>query len=123
MSLFSYELTLIRIDRLALVWGYIFHLAAFLSALYALHVKDALQHVSGAIYAGTAIGAVFAGDLITLFVYWELTAISSVFLVWGQPHRSELSLGYALPAYSSGIGGDLTLWRVTALSRHWINCI
>ena len=51
LSLFSYELTLIRIDRLALVWGYIFHLAAFLSALYALHVKDALQHVSGAIYA------------------------------------------------------------------------
>ncbi len=94
LSLFSYELTPIRIDRLALVWGYIFHLAAFLSALYALHVRDALQHVSGAIYAGTAIGAVFAGDLITLFVYWELTAISSVFLVWAS--RTEAS-------YRSGI--------------------
>lgn len=94
LSLFSYELTPIRIDRLALVWGYIFHLAAFLSALYALHVRDALQHVSGAVYAGTAIGAVFAGDLITLFVYWELTAISSVFLVWAS--RTEAS-------YRSGI--------------------
>jgi multicomponent Na+:H+ antiporter subunit D len=94
LSLFSYELTPVRIDRLALVWGYIFHLAAFLSALYALHVRDALQHVSGAIYAGTAIGAVFAGDLITLFVYWELTAISSVFLVWAS--RTEAS-------YRSGI--------------------
>lgn len=94
LSLFTYELTPVRIDRLALVWGYIFHLAAFLSALYALHVRDALQHVSGAIYAGTAIGAVFAGDLITLFVYWELTAISSVFLVWAS--RTEAS-------YRSGI--------------------
>ncbi len=94
LSLFSYELTPVRIDRLALVWGYIFHLAAFLSALYALHVRDALQHVSGAFYAGTAIGAVFAGDLITLFVYWELTAISSVFLVWAS--RTEAS-------YRSGI--------------------
>ncbi len=94
LSLLSYELTPVRIDRLALVWGYIFHLAAFLSALYALHVRDALQHVSGAIYAGTAIGAVFAGDLITLFVYWELTAISSVFLVWAS--RTEAS-------YRSGI--------------------
>ena len=48
LALFEYELTPVRIDRLALVWGYIFHLAAFISALYALHVRDSLQHVSGA---------------------------------------------------------------------------
>ena len=105
LGLFSYELTPIRIDRLALVWGYIFHLAAFLSALYALHVKDALQHVSGAIYAGTAIGAVFAGDLITLFVYWELTAISSVFLVWASRTEASYRSGmrYLLIQVGSGV--------------------
>ena len=105
IGVFSYELTPVRIDRLALVWGYIFHLAAFLSALYALHVRDALQHVSGAVYAGTAIGAVFAGDLITLFVYWELTAISSVFLVWASRTEASYRSGirYLLIQVGSGV--------------------
>jgi multicomponent Na+:H+ antiporter subunit D len=105
LMLFSYELMPIRVDRLALVWGYIFHLAAFLSALYALHVRDALQHVSGAIYAGTAIGAVFAGDLITLFAYWELTAVSSVFLIWASRTESAYRAGmrYLIVQVGSGV--------------------
>lgn len=78
------ELTLARIDKLSLVWGYIFHIAAFASALFALKVEDRGQHVAGLAYAGSAIGGVFAGDLITLFVYWELTALTSVFLVWAR---------------------------------------
>ncbi len=105
LTLFSYELTPVRVDRLALVWGYIFHLAAFLSALYALHIRDSLQHVSGAAYAGTAIGAVFAGDLISLFVYWELTAISSVFLIWASRSESAYRAGmrYLIVQVGSGI--------------------
>ena len=79
------DLTPIRIDRLSLVWGTIFHIAAFLSALFALHVQDRWQHLAGLAYAGSAIGGVFAGDLVTLFVFWELTAVTSVFLVWA-PH-------------------------------------
>ncbi|HSO24202.1 MAG TPA: Na(+)/H(+) antiporter subunit D [Chondromyces sp.] len=94
LRLFDYELTVVRVDRLSLVFGYIFHLAAFLTAIYALHVKDTVQHVAAMIYVGSAVGAVFAGDLITLFVYWEITAISSVFLVWAS--RTEA-------AYRSGM--------------------
>ena len=105
LALFDYELTPVRIDRLALVWGYIFHLAAFISALYALHVRDSLQHVSGAAYAGTAIGAVFAGDLVTLFVFWELTAITSVFLVWANRTESSYRAGmrYIIIQVGSGV--------------------
>ena len=69
-QLFGYKLIPVHIDELSLVWGYIFHIAAFLCALYALHVKDLVQHVSAMVYVGSAIGAVFAGDLITLFIYW-----------------------------------------------------
>jgi multicomponent Na+:H+ antiporter subunit D len=94
LRLFDYELTVVRVDRLSLVFGYIFHLAAFLTAIYALHVKDTVQHVAAMIYVGSAVGAVFAGDLITLFVYWEITAISSVFLIWAS--RTEA-------AYRSGM--------------------
>jgi multicomponent Na+:H+ antiporter subunit D len=82
VSLLEYELTIMRTDQLSLLFGYIFHIAAFILVMYTLHLKDTLQHVSGLIYAGSAMGAVFAGDLITLFIFWELLAISSVFLVW-----------------------------------------
>jgi len=106
-ELFDYQLTPIRVDRLSLVWGYIFHIAAFISVIYALHVKDRVQHVSGLIYAGAAIGAVFAGDLITLFVYWELTAISSVFLIWAS--RSERAYGAGMRYLIIQVGSGVLL--------------
>jgi len=81
VHLFDYTLTLVRVDRLSLLFGYLFHLAAFLGFLFALHVRDRTQLVAGVLYAGSALGATFAGDLITLFVFWELLAITSVFLI------------------------------------------
>ncbi|HXV77933.1 MAG TPA: hypothetical protein VD788_16610 [Candidatus Polarisedimenticolaceae bacterium] len=84
LSFFDYTLTLVRVDRLSLLFGLIFSIVLLLSVIYALHVKDAVQQVAGLVYAGAGIAAVFAGDLITLFVYWELTAIASVFLVWAS---------------------------------------
>ncbi|MEM7173066.1 MAG: Na(+)/H(+) antiporter subunit D, partial [Pseudomonadota bacterium] len=86
---FDYQLTTLRIDRLSFIFGLIFLLATLLGVIFALHIRDTVQQVCGLIYAGAAIGAVFAGDMITLFVYWELTAITSVFLIWAS--RSERS--------------------------------
>lgn len=80
----DYTLTLMRVDSLSLLFGYVFLIAAFLNALYAMHSKDVVQHVASFIYAGSALGAVFAGDLLTLFVFWELTAVSSVLLIWAR---------------------------------------
>jgi multicomponent Na+:H+ antiporter subunit D len=73
-----------RVDRLSMLFGYIFLIAVFLNTIYALHLEDTTQHVAGLVYAGSALGAVFAGDLLTLFVYWELTAVSSVLLIWAR---------------------------------------
>lgn len=101
-GLFAQDLVILRVDRLSLVWGYIFHIAAFLGVLFALRgdgrphdgefARDperrwslVATHTAALIYAGAAIGAVFTGDLVTLFVYWEVTAIASVFLVLA-PH-------------------------------------
>ena len=104
-ELMGYELHLFQIDRLSLMWGAIFHIAAVLSALFALHVKDVVQHVSALVYAGAAIGAVFAGDLITLFVYWELTAVSSVFLIWASRNERSYRAGmrYLIVQVGSGV--------------------
>ena len=90
----EYTLSPFRVDRLSLLFGYIFHIAAFLGNLFSLHLKEeegaTLQHVSALLYTGSALGAVFAGDLITLFVFWELLALTSVFLIWAR--RDEVAL-------------------------------
>ena len=78
------ELQLYTADRLSMLFGYLFHLAALIGIIYALHVKDTVQQVSSVLYAGSALGAVFAGDLITLFIFWELLALTSVFLIWAR---------------------------------------
>lgn len=105
LSVLDYQLTIVRADRLSMLFGYLFHLAAFLSILFSLHVKDTVQHVSGVLYAGSALGAVFAGDLITLFVFWELLAVTSAFLILA--HRTERSFGatmrYLLIQVLSGV--------------------
>lgn len=85
----QYELMPYRVDKLSLLFGYIFHIAAFIGVIYSLHVRDTLQQVAAMLYAGSALGAVFAGDLLTLFVFWELLALTSVFLIWAR--RTERS--------------------------------
>ena len=47
LTMLGLEFNPIRVDRLALIFGYIFHIAAFLSGLYALKVEDSIQHLSG----------------------------------------------------------------------------
>jgi len=84
VELFNLQLVTYRLDKLAFVWALIFHIAAFIGALYAFHLKDATQQTAGLFYQGAAIGAVLAGDLLTLFIWWEITAIASVFLIWGS---------------------------------------
>src|SRR5437773_2675453 len=65
-----------RVDRLSLVFSYVFSLMALLGMVYALHVEDDSQHVTALTYAGGALGVTFAGDLLSLYVFWELLAIS-----------------------------------------------
>lgn len=75
------ELVLYKVDSLNFIFGLAFLLAAFLNAIYALHTDDRLQDGMALTYAGAAVSATFAGDLMTLFIFWEITAVSSVFLI------------------------------------------
>ncbi|ABZ77910.1 NADH dehydrogenase (quinone) [Shewanella halifaxensis HAW-EB4] len=84
LAFLDYELVPYRADKLSLMFGYVFHIAAFIGIIYSLHVKDSIQQVATMLYAGSALGAVFAGDLLTLFIFWELLAFTSVFLIWAR---------------------------------------
>ncbi|MFO7986541.1 MAG: Na(+)/H(+) antiporter subunit D [Desulfatiglandaceae bacterium] len=103
VAFLEYDLVLGRIDRLSLLFGYIFHLISFIAILYALHVKDNLQHVAGLVYAGSALGAVFAGDLFTFFIFWEMLTVSSIFLIWARRTERSLRSGFRyLLVHSAG---------------------
>jgi multicomponent Na+:H+ antiporter subunit D len=105
VELMGLTLTMTRVDKLSLLFGYIFHLVAFLTIIYSLHVDDAKQMASGTIYAGAGIAAVFAGDLITLFIYWEITAFASVFLIWAANNEraNRAAIRYLIVQVSSGV--------------------
>jgi multicomponent Na+:H+ antiporter subunit D len=92
-NLMGLELTPLRVDRLSLLFGYLFCIAALLGNIYALHNKDSLQHVAAQAYAASALGAVLAGDLLTLFVYWELMAITSSALIFARRTPASLRAG------------------------------
>jgi len=98
------ELTTLRIDNLSVVWGYLFCLAGVINGIYGLHEKCRMTDSSALIYTGAAIAGVLAGDMITLFVMWELTAISSVFLIWkGGDHAYAAGVRYLAIHVLSGV--------------------
>ncbi|HCM48093.1 MAG TPA: Na(+)/H(+) antiporter subunit D [Colwellia sp.] len=101
----DYQLSPYRVDKLSLMFGYVFHIAAFIAIIYSLHVKDTLQQVSAMLYAGSGLGAVFAGDLLTLFVFWELLAFTSVFLIWARrtPQSYVAGMRYLIIQVLSGV--------------------
>ncbi|MFH1141838.1 MAG: Na(+)/H(+) antiporter subunit D [Chloroflexota bacterium] len=80
----DFQLVLVRVDQLSLAFGYVFIIVTLLGGVYALHLKDTGQQVATLLYAGSALGVVFAGDLFTLFVFWEVMAVASVYLIWAS---------------------------------------
>ena len=101
----GFELTPVRVDALSRVFATGFLVAAFLTTIYALHLKDSLQQTVILVYAGSAVGGALAGDLITLFVFWEIAGVSSAFLIWAR--RTERSyragLRYLVAQVVSGL--------------------
>ena len=111
-------LELYHVDRLSLLFGYLFHIAALIALIYSLHVKDTTQQVCGLLYAGSAVGAVFAGDLLTVFMFWELLAITSAFLIWARrtPEAIRAANRYVIVQVLSGVlllSGTIMLYQQT----------
>ncbi len=105
VGLFDYELVLVRSDKLSMLFGILFHIATVLGAVFAFHERDRLQQTSAMLYAGSALGAVYAGDLITLFLFWETAALASVFLIWARrtPRATAAGLRYLVFQITSGL--------------------
>ena len=102
---FGFDLELMRVDRLSRIFVLVFCLASFLGNMFAWHVRDTTQQVAALLYAGSAIGAALSGDMISLFFYWEATALASVFLIWarGTEGAYHTGLRYLIVQIGSGV--------------------
>ncbi len=90
---FGFDLTFLRVDKLSKVFGYIFTLNAVAAFVYAFYLKDNTQHMSALFYIGSAIGVVFAGDLVSFYFFWEVMAVASTFLILGRKTEKAQAAG------------------------------
>ncbi|MFC1967866.1 Na(+)/H(+) antiporter subunit D [Chloroflexota bacterium] len=104
----SYELVLLQVDRLSLAFGYVFALIAIFGAIYSFHIRDTVEQVCTLLYAGGALGVVFAGDLLTLYFFWEMMTWSSLYLIWARrtPEARAAGMRYVIAHL---VGGSLLM--------------
>lgn len=105
-SVMSYELTLLKMDSLSRVFGIIFAFVATAGGIYSFHIKETGQQVSALLYAGGALGVTFAGDFFTLFIYWEMMAVASTYLIWARRSKESQNAGIRYLLYHV-LGGGL----------------
>ncbi|MCG8636654.1 MAG: Na+/H+ antiporter subunit D, partial [Desulfobacterales bacterium] len=94
-----------RISRLSVLFGYVYVIAAFCMNLYALKAKNHWEHVISMIYVGSALGAVFAGDLFTLFFSLEIMSWAPCFLLLFGKTKTAMgaAIRYILWHHVSGL--------------------
>ncbi|MDD7215150.1 MAG: Na(+)/H(+) antiporter subunit D [Firmicutes bacterium] len=101
-------LQLLHVDSLTKMFLVIFSAASLIGAVYALSSKNRFETGLEAIYAGSSMGAVLAGDWITLIIFWEIMAVSSWLIVTsaGTERASKAGFRYLMVHL---LGGNLLL--------------
>ncbi len=94
-----------RSDDLSFLFGLLFCLASVAGFLFSARVRDPWQRVAAPVYVAGGIGAVYAGDLVSLLLSWEVLALSSVFLIFARrrPESLRAGLRYLVPQLGSGV--------------------
>jgi multicomponent Na+:H+ antiporter subunit D len=105
VTFLDYPIEPIEGSPLRRLFGTIFALMAFGGGLYAFRQAKWYELSAAYIYAAGAIGVSFAGDLITLFLYWELMALFSTVVVWcgGTPGARAAGIRYAIMHLLGGV--------------------
>lgn len=90
----GFELHFGRVDQLTMVFLHVFTLMALIGSIFGLHVKESGQHAAAWLYVAGSLGTTLAGDYLTVFMFWELMAFASVFLIWYRKRKRSIEAGY-----------------------------
>ena len=94
VSYMGFDLVFGRVDQLTRVFLHVFTVMAVIGCIYGLHVKETGQHIAAFLYVAGSLGVTLCGDYLTLFIFWELMAFASTFLVWYRKKRRSIEAGY-----------------------------
>ncbi len=94
VSYLGFDLVFGRVDQLTRVFLHVFTIMALIGCIYGLHVKESGQHIAAFLYVGGSLGVTLCGDYLTLFIFWELMAFASTFLVWYRKKRRSIEAGF-----------------------------
>ena len=90
----DWQLVFGRVDKLSSVFASIMALMALIGTLYGMHVEKTGEHMAAWFYVAGSLGTIYAGDYITVYLFWEMMAFSSVFLIWFRRGPQSLQVGY-----------------------------
>ncbi len=108
LTYLGFELEPFRVDRLALAFGWVFAIAALIGGIYGLTTLKGREPTSILAYAGAAMGVVFAGDLMTVFFFWEIKAVASSFVIFSRRGGNSNRAGTRY-LFTHLVGGKLLL--------------
>jgi len=92
-----WTLTFGRIDNLSTIFAFIMALMAIIGTIYGLHVEDEWQHIAAWFYVAGSLGVIYSGDYLVLFLFWEMMAFASTFLIWFNSDKDALARRLPLP--------------------------
>ena len=115
-QLFGFDAVFFAVDPFSRVVGLVFAFIAAVAVGYSWATgAESKQTAYALTYVGSSLGAVFAGDWLTLVVWWELMAVTSTILVWDYGGKAvRAGFRYAI---LHGIGGSLVL---AAIAWHYV---
>ena len=104
----GFDLVPLRVDALSLAFGSVFAIVGLLGSIYGLHMRDRHQQIAILFLGSGALGIVFAGDLLTLVVFWEVIAVASSYLInrGGRPNSRPAAMRYL---FVHVVGGAILL--------------
>nr|WP_256308076.1 Na(+)/H(+) antiporter subunit D [Halobellus litoreus] len=118
VTFLGFDAVLFNVDAFSKLMGVIFGLIGAAAVLYSYSSDAENRQTAFALgYVGTSVGAVFAGDWLTMVFFWELMAVTSTLLVWDYGGEA-VRAGFRYAIYH-GLGGSLLMaavvWHYTSV--------
>lgn len=90
----EYEILPLSPNPTGKVFATIFALMTLVGGLYGINQASKAEICAAFAYAGAAIGVTFSGDLVSVFVFWELMAAGSTVVIWAANSSSSYQSSY-----------------------------
>ena len=76
------KLSLFVCDEISWFFGLVFAVIGVIGSVYSMDKGRRGEKAASAVYAGSALMTVFAGNMLTFIIFWEVMAVASIYMVF-----------------------------------------